>query len=197
MPQASLPLAVISTVAPQRLTFVLDTTRTMPARRTSSAVALIVGASGLMLTCVFGFLSFVPGIDPSMGEFFQLAFFVGGVLALGGLVAYVLMSRKADAGEPLPKFDRMLEQRKAAMGAIPIGLVAVLIGALWYAVLALGASGVDVDVTPGENFADFQTPGIIAFLGFGTLYVALATFLVIRAERAAIRVARDETGVSR
>lgn len=169
----------------------------MPAGRTHSAVALIVGASGLMITCVFGFLSFVPGIDPKMSDFFQLGFFVGGVVTLGGLVAYFVMSRKDAGGEPLSKFDRLVEQRKAALGAVPVGLLAVLIGALWYIIKTLGDSG-GIDADPfnaGTQFAEFDTPGIIAFLGFGTLYVIMATWFAIRAERAAIRVARDDTGV--
>lgn len=169
----------------------------MPAGRTYSAVALVVSASGLMLTCVFGFLSFVPGIDPGMKEFFQLAFFVGGVVTLGGAAAYFALSRKAASGEPMSKFDRAIEQRKAAMGTLPIGLVAVMIGALWYVVSGLGSGVVDVEVPNSEKFAAFDTPGIIAFLGFGTMYVGVATWLAIRAERTAIRAAREDAGVSR
>lgn len=169
----------------------------MPAGRTHSAVALIVGASGLMITFIFGFLSFVPSIDPKMGDFFQLGFFVGGVVALGGLVAYFVTSRKDGSGEPTSKYDRLIEQRKAALGAVPVGLVAVLIGALWFVIKTLGEQGgIDPDpLNAGEKFAEFDTPGIIAFLGFGTLYVVMATWLAIRAERAAIRVAREDTGV--
>lgn len=169
----------------------------MPAGRTYSAVALVVSASGLMLTCVFGFLSFVPGIDPGMKEFFQLAFFVGGVVTLAGVGAYFALSRKAASGEPMSRFDRAMEQKKAALGTLPIGLLAVLIGALWYVISGLGSGVVGVEVPGQEKFAEFDTPAIIAFLGFGTMYVAVATWLAIRAEKAAIRAARDDTGVSR
>jgi hypothetical protein len=155
-------------------------------------VALVVGASGFLLTCVFGFLSFVPHLDPSVEQFFQLSFFLGGVAALGGLVAYFVTSRKAETGEPLPRYDRALEQRKAALGTLPVGLLAVLIGALWFVIHNLGQAS---PVATPSKFADFDTPGIIAFLGFGSLYVAIATWLVIRAERAAIGAAREDLGV--
>lgn len=163
----------------------------MAASRTSSAVALIVGATGLMLTCVFGFLSFIPSVDPTAGEFFQLAFFVGGVLGLGGVIAYVVMIRRGGSGERASKFDRHLEQRKAALGALPIGLVAVLIGVLWFMIHTLAPAG----FPSNAKYADFKIPGIIAFLGFGTLYVAMATWLAIREERTAIRWAREDAGV--
>jgi hypothetical protein len=164
----------------------------MAARRTSSAVALIVGASGLMLTCVFGFLSFVPGVDPSMTEFFQLGFFVGGVVTLGSLVGYFFLSRKDVSGEPVARFDRYLQQRKAALGALPIGLVAVGIGALWYIIQAISPAGFPAP----KRFTDFNTPGVIAFLGFGCAYVTMATWLAIRAERSAIRAAREDAEVT-
>jgi hypothetical protein len=164
----------------------------MPARRTYSAVALVVGASGLLLTCVFGFLSFIPGIDPNVAQFFQLMFFVGGVAALGGTVAYFATSRKADSGEQLTRYERALEQRKAALGTLPVGLLAVLVGALWYVIHNLGQAS---PIATPSKFADFDTPGIIAFLGFGALYVTIATWLVIRAERTAIRSAREDLGV--
>jgi hypothetical protein len=166
----------------------------MPARRTYSAVALVVGASGVLLACVFGFLSFVPHVDPSVGQFFQLSFFLGGVAALGGLVGYFVTSRKADSGEPLSRFDRALEQRKAALGTLPVGLLAVLVGALWYVIHDLGQG--TTGLSAPSNFADFDTPGIIAFLGFGSLYVAIGTWMAIRAERAAIRAAREDAGVA-
>lgn len=167
----------------------------MPARRTSSAVALVVGASGLLMMCVFGFLSFVPGIDPAVEEMFELAFFMGALVALASFVAYVVMSRQGGAGAPTGRFDRMLDKRKAAMGAIPIGIVAVAIGALWFVLRTMGEQGF-VAIEGAEKFNDFQTPGIIAFLGFGTLYVAVATWLVIRAERGAIRAIRDREEAS-
>lgn len=58
-----------------------------------------------------------------------------------------------------------------------VGLVVVLIGALWYAVTSLGQNGVNVQVVGTQKFARFDTPGIVALLGFGCLYVALATYL--------------------
>lgn len=145
-----------------------------------------------MLTFVFGFLSFIRGIDPSTKDFFQLAFFAGGVVTVGGLVGYFALTRKGAEGEPVSKFDRLLEQRKAALGALPIGLLSVLVGALWYVIHTMAPLGISE-----SRFSDFNTPGIIAFLGFGTLYVAMATWLAIRAERAAIRTARDDAEVSR
>lgn len=157
----------------------------------------MVAAAGLLLTFVFGFLSFTPGVDSDVGDFLQLGFFVGGLVMVGGVVAYFVASRKAN-GEAPSRFDRLLEQRAAALAAVPVGLVAVLIGVLWYMTRMLGEGGAlpgGGALEAGEKFAVIDTAGIGAFLGFGSLYVIGATYLAIRAERAAIRLARGETGV--
>ncbi|MHB8603767.1 MAG: hypothetical protein ACYDCK_00825 [Thermoplasmatota archaeon] len=121
-----------------------------------------------------------------------MGFFVGGVFTVGGAVTYVFTSRKNNSGEPLSKFELHLAQRKAALGALPIGLIAVAIGAIWYMLQTFAPPGLPLST----QFADFNTPGVIALLGFGTLYVSMATWLAIRAERAAVRVARADIGVT-
>lgn len=169
----------------------------MPTGRSQGVAALVVAAAGLLLTFVFGFLSFTPGVDPEIADFLQLGFFVGGLVMVGGVVAYFVTSRRASGDAP-SKFDRLLEQRAAALAAVPVGLGAVLIGALWYLTRMLGEGGALGDAGPlqaGEKFAVIDTAGIGAFLGFGSLYVIGATYLAIRAERAAIRLARQESGV--
>ena len=169
----------------------------MPTGRSQGVAALVVAAAGLLLTFVFGFLSFTPGVDPEVGDFLQLGFFVGGLVMVGGVIAYVVVSRRSD-GEAPSKFDRLLEQRQAALSAVSVGLVAVLIGVLWYMTRMLGEGGALGDAGPlaaGEKFAVIDTAGIGAFLGFGSLYVLGATYLAIRAERAAIRLAREDAGV--
>lgn len=168
----------------------------MPTGRSQGVAALVVAAAGLLLTFVFGFLSFTPGVDPEVGDLLQLGFFVGGLVAAGGVVAYVLLLRRgAESGS---KFDRALEQRAAALAAVSVGLVAVLIGVLWYITRMLGeggALGSGGPLAAGEKFAVIDTAGIGAFLGFGSLYVLGATFFAIRAERTAIRHARQDAGV--
>lgn len=173
----------------------------MRAGRSESAIALVVGAAALLITCVFGFLSFTPGVDPGVAGFIQLGFFGGGVVAMGSLVTYFVMSRRSTQGDPPSKFERLLDQRKAALGAVPVGLVAVLVGALWYLTRMLG-QGSNVSVPPAlgsasSSFAAIDTAGITAFLGFGSLYVIVASYLAIRAERAAIQVAREDAEVAR
>lgn len=169
----------------------------MPAR-SQSVAALVIGAAALLLTCVFGFLSFIPGIDPDVGGFLEFGFFGGGILTLGAFAMYFLTSRRADSGEAPSKFDRLLEQKSAALAAVPIGLVAVLIGILWYMTRMLGEGGMwSAPEGTGDAFAAIDTAGIGAFLGFGSLYVIVATIIAMRAERAAIRMARDDAGVTR
>lgn len=169
----------------------------MPTSRSQAVAALVVAAAGLLLTFVFGFLSFTPGVDPEVGELLQLGFFLGGLVMVGGVVAYVVVARRG-AGDPSSRFDRLLDQRAAALAAVSVGIVAVLIGALWYMTRTLSEGGALGDSGPlaaGEKFAVIDTAGIGAFLGFGSLYVVLATWLAIRAERAAIRLAREQSGV--
>lgn len=168
----------------------------MPSGRSQGVAALVVAAAGLLLTFVFGFLSFTPGVDSDVGDFLQLGFFLGGLVMVGGFVAYFVVSRRA-SGES-SRFDRLLEQRAAALAAVPVGLGAVLIGVLWYMTRMLGEGGAFEGAGPlqaGEKFAVIDTAGIGAFLGFGSLYVVMATYLAIRAERAAIRLARQDAGV--
>lgn len=155
----------------------------------------MAAATGLLLTFVFGFLSFLPGVDPEVGGFLQLGLFVGGLIMIGGVIGYVVLSRRA--GED-SKFERHLEQRQAAFASMMVGLAAVIVGFLWYLVQMLGDNGAIGGESPlaaGEQFASIDTPGIIAFLGFGTVYIVVATFFAIRAERSAIRLAKDQTGV--
>lgn len=168
----------------------------MPSGRSQGVVALVAAAAGILLTFVFGFLSFTPGVDSGVGDFLQLGLFVGALVSVGGIVGYVVLSRRA-SGES-SRFDRLLEQRAAALAAVPVGLVAVLVGVLWYFTRTLaegGAIGENSALGAGEAFAVIDTAGIGAFLGFGSLYIVLATYLAIRLERAAIRVARDDAGV--
>lgn len=167
----------------------------MRARRSESVAALVVGAAALLLTCVFGFLSFVPGIDPEVQGFLELGLFGGAAVTFGSFIAYFVLSRRSSKGETLTRFDRLLDQRAAALGAVPVGIVAVLIGVLWYMARTLGA-GSTVDVPGSEKFATIDTAGIAAFLGFGSLYVITATYMAIRAERAAIQAARSDAEVS-
>ena len=173
----------------------------MRAGRSESAVALIVGAAALLLTCVFGFLTFTPGVDPGVGGFLQLGFFGGGVVTMGAFITYFVMSRRSSRGDAPSKFERLLDQRRAALGAVPVGLAAVLVGALWYLTRMLGnGGGVDVPdaLAPAtQSFQAIDTAGITAFLGFGSLYVIVASYLAIRAERAAIQVARLDAEVAR
>lgn len=171
----------------------------MPARRTQSVASLVVAAAALLATFVFGFLSFVPGVDPGVGGFIELGFFAGGVVTIGAFVTYFVMSRRSADGEAPSRFERLLEQRAAALAAVPVGLVAVLIGVLWFLSRTLGEGGAwtPPEGAAGEAFAAIDTAGIGAFLGFGSLYVILATYLAIRAERAAMRVAREDAGVAR
>lgn len=169
----------------------------MRANRSESVASLIVAAAALLATCVFGFLTFVPGVDPEVSGFLELGFFSGGVVAMGAFIAYFVLSRRNRSGEPASRFDRLLEQRAAALGAMPVGLVAVLIGALWYVSRTIG-EGTSIDAPPGiptETFQTLDTAGIGAFLGFGSLFVGVATWLAIRAERAALRVAREDSEV--
>lgn len=171
----------------------------MQAGRGQSVAALIVAAAALLITCVFGFLSFTPGVDPEVGDFLQLGFFVGGVVTMGAFVAYFVLSRRGgDDDEERSKFDRLLEMRSAALGAVPIGLGAVMVGVLWYLTRMLGEQGTigGVEGPAVDSFATIDTAGIAAFLGFGSLYLILATYVAIRAERAAIRLARQEAEVS-
>lgn len=168
----------------------------MPARRSEGVAALVVGAAALLLTCVFGFLSFTPGVDPEIGGFLEVVFLMSGVVTLGAGIAYFVISRRSSSGEAVSKFDRLLEQRAAALGAVPVGIGAVLVGAAWYMTKMLGEGGAWSDVPGSQTFAAIDTAGIAAFLGLGSLYVTGATFLAIRAERAAIRLAREETEVA-
>ena len=168
----------------------------MRSRRSESVVALVVGAAALLLTCVFGFLSFIPGVDPEVADFLEIALFGCAALTLGAFVGYFVLSRRAKSGESLTKFDRLLDQRAAALGAVPIGIVAVLIGVLWYMARTIGA-GAPTDLPGSGKFAAIDTAGIAAFLGFGSLYVIVATWLAIRAERAAIGTARGDAEVQR
>lgn len=169
----------------------------MRARRTESIVALVVAAAGVLLTFVFGFLSFTPGVDPEVAAFLEFGFFGGGILTLGAVVAYFLTSRRAGSGQPPSRFDRLLEQRAAALAAVPVGLVAVLIGALWFLTKTLSEGGIGPgpDSPAVQTFAAIDTAGIGAFLGLGSLYVIVATWVAIRAERAAIRAAREDLEV--
>lgn len=50
-------------------------------------------------------------------------------------------------------------------------------------------AGTGVSVPGSETFASIDTAGIAAFLGFGSLYVIVATWLAIRTEAAAIQTA--------
>lgn len=168
----------------------------MPARRSESVAALVVAAAALLLTCVFGFLSFTPGVDPEIGGFLEVAFLMSGLVTLGAGIAYFVMSRKTDSGEERSKFDRLLEQRKAALSAVPIGIGAVLIGAAWYMTKMLGEGGAWSEMPGSQTFAAIDTAGIAAFLGIGSVYVVGATYLAIRAERAALRLAREDTEVA-
>jgi hypothetical protein len=166
----------------------------MRARRGDSVAALVVGAAALLMTCVFGFLNFVPGVDPEVADFLELGLFGGAALTMGAVVAYFVTSRRAKGGQSLSKFDRQLDQRSASLAAVPIGIAAVLIGVLWYMARTIGA-GAAVGVPGGEKFAAIDTAGIAAFLGFGSLYVIVATWLAIRSERAAIQTARSDAEV--
>ena len=157
-----------------------------------------MGAAALLITCVFGFLSFTPGVDPEVGDFLQLGFFVGGVVTMGAFVAYFVLSRRGD-DEERSKFERLLEMRSAALGAVPVGLGAVMVGVLWYLTRMLGEQGTfgGVEGAPAiSSFGTIDTAGIAAFLGFGSLYLIVATYVAIRSERAAIRLARQEAEVS-
>lgn len=168
--------------------------------RSQSVGALIVAAAALLFTAVFGFLSFIPGTDPDVAAFLELSFFGSGAIAMGAFITYVVMSRKTDSGETKSKFDRLLEQRSAALGAVPVGLVAVLIGFGWYMTKFLAEDGIWAGPAPDhpatQTFAAIDTAGIAAFLIMGSLYVIVSTYLAIRAERAAIRLARDQAEVS-
>lgn len=169
----------------------------MSAGRSESITALVVAAAAVLATCVFGFLSFTPGVEPSLAGNLQLGFFAGGVVSMGAIAAYFIMSRRSASGEQPSKFDRLLDQRAAALRAVPIGLVAVAIGVLWYISRTLGESGaLPPPPVATESFASIDTAGIGAFLGFGSVYVIVATYLAIRAERAALRVAREEGKVN-
>lgn len=102
--------------------------------------ALVVGAAALLMTCVFGFLNFVPGVDPEVAAFLELGLFGGAALTLGALVAYFVTSRRAAGGRAQTKFDRQLDHRSASLGAVPVGIGAVLIGVsgIWRARSAPG-----------------------------------------------------------
>ena len=167
----------------------------MQAGRKESVAALIVAAAALLLTCVFGILTFTPGVDPEVGSFLQLGFFAGAFITVGAGIAYVVLSRRARGAEG-SRFNRLLEQRAAALGAVPVGLVAVLIGVLWYVTKSAGDQGAIGEVPGAQAFAAIDTVGIAAFLGFGSIYLLTATFLAIRAERSAIRLARQDSGVN-
>lgn len=166
----------------------------MPPRRSQNVAALVVAAAALLVTFVFGFLSFTPGVEGDVAGFLELGFFAGGIVTIGAFVMYFVMSRRTRSGQTPSKFDRHLEQRAAALGAMPVGLVAVLIGVLWYMSRSLGEGGAwsGPAGAAGETFATIDTAGIAAFLGFGSLYVIMATYFAIRAERAAIGVARED-----
>lgn len=169
----------------------------MHAGRSQTVVALVVAAAALLITCVFGFLSFIPGVDPDVAGFLEFGFFVGGILTMGAFVAYVALARRAASGGASTQFDRQLERRSAALGAVPVGLIAVLVGALWYLTRSLG----ETTPLPGpagaaaDSFAAIDTAGIVAFLGFGSMYVIVATYLAIRSERRAIVSATRELEV--
>lgn len=167
----------------------------MQAGRKESVVSLIVAAAALLLTCVFGILTFTPGVDPGVGSFLELGFFASGIVTLGAGVAYFALSRRSRGAET-SRFDRLLEQRAAALGAVPVGLVAVLVGVLWYVTKSAGDQGALSDVPGTQAFAAIDTTGIAAFLGFGSIYLITAAWLAIRAERAAIRLARQDSEVS-
>lgn len=168
--------------------------------RSESVAALVVASASLLATCVFAFLSLTPGIDPAVGGLLDLGFFLSAIVALGSFVIHFVASRKSRSGEPPSRFDRLLARRAAALSAVPAGLVAVGIGALWYASRAMGGwgTGLDTPSTAGarETFASIDTAGMGALLGFGSVYIILMIYLAIRAERAAIRLARDEAGVA-
>lgn len=168
----------------------------MGTRRSESVAALVVGAAALLLTCVFGFLNFVPGVDPEVADFLEIAWFGGVAVTMGAFITYFILSRRASAGARVTKFERQLDQRAAALGAVPIGICAVLVGVLWYMARSIGA-GSSVDVPGSERFAAIDTAGIAAFLGFGSLYVIVATYLAMRAERSAIGTARSDAEVPR
>lgn len=167
----------------------------MQAGRKESVAALVVAAAALLLTCVFGILTFTPGVDPGIGSFLQLSFFASAIMTMGAGVAYFVLSRRSRGGEA-SRFDRLVEQRAAALGAVPVGLVAVLIGVLWYVTKSAGDQGALGEVPGSQAFAAIDTVGIAAFLGFGSIYLLTATYLAIRAERSAIRIARQDAGVS-
>lgn len=170
----------------------------MGTRRSESVAALVVGAAALLLTCVFGFLNFVPGVDPEVADFLEIAWFGGAAVTMGAFITYFVLSRRSKAGGPVTKFDRQLEQRAAALGAVPVGIGAVLVGVLWFMARTIGAgSSVDMPAGASEKFAAIDTAGIAAFLGFGSLYVILATYIAIRAERSAIGTARADAEVPR
>lgn len=167
----------------------------MRASRKESVVALVVAATALLLTSVFGFLSFVPGVDAEMGSFLELAFYGSGAVTMGAFFTYVVMSRRTGSGRTPTRFDRALDQRAAAMGAIPIGLIAVLVGVLWYMARTFGAESAIGPLPGSGRFAAIDTAGIAAFLGFGCLYVIVATYLAMRAEKAALVSARHDLEV--
>ncbi|MHB8587069.1 MAG: hypothetical protein ACYDDF_14665 [Thermoplasmatota archaeon] len=166
----------------------------MAAARKESVWSLIVAMVGLLAACVFLFLYLVPGVDAGTLVLIQAAFFVSAMAAVLGLAGYLVLSRW---GSSTPSaFDRAIARRRAALGALPAALVAVLIGVLLFAGRAIGGNAASSAIGPIDTTAAssdmLDLMAIGAFLGFGALYVVLMIVLATQAERAAIRAARDD-----
>lgn len=156
------------------------------ASQTGPAGVLIFGATAALFGLALGIVDMSPAIpaDSDTHTYLLVAVLLSLTGAVGSVLAYLLLVRQARARGETSGFEQGLQLRNAALSSMPAGILAVLVGLVWY-VTRRFSSSFDAE-------SNLDTLGVAAFAGAGAAFLVTALVLAVVFERRAIRRALED-----